>query len=84
LSLVVSAHALEQHVGEPEPHALKHDPQFSSSLAVSAQYGVPPSGEQSVVVVHELAHEPLEHTCAPLQTLPHDPQFDSSVLVFAQ
>jgi len=28
LSSVVSLHALPQHVGEPEPHAAKHAPQF--------------------------------------------------------
>jgi hypothetical protein len=61
-------------------------PQFVLSLSVSAQNGVPPSGEQIVCVdVQSEEHAPALHVCkTPEHVIPHVPQLALSLCKFAQ
>jgi hypothetical protein len=69
----------------PWGHTLPQVPQFALSVWVFAQYGCPPSGEQSVCPwVQVSVHFPDEQTRPSGQTLPHHPQLALSVAVIAQ
>jgi hypothetical protein len=68
----------------PAPQALPQVPQFSLSVAVLAQYGVPPSGEHVAKEPQVRPHVPFPQTVPGGHALPHSPQLALSVAVLAQ
>ena len=66
-------------------HTMPHPLQFALSFVVSAQYGEPASGSQSVCPCgHVDPHFPASHAVSCPHTVPHAPQFELSLDVFAQ
>ncbi len=78
-------HVPFEHSGVASVQKLPHEPQLALSFFVSAQYGGPASGKQSVCDDRQLeAHMPPAQTCSVPHVMPHVPQFELSVCVVAQ